>query len=424
MKATRHIRSDRSSVEWVIRVALALVVCWLGFLAVCWSLASALPDRAAERAYRLSPGDARLAAEWSRRLLNDRIAAMGDRPFRGKALEQVLIEPEAIARRALRRDAMAVSAITTLGLAAQLRGDIATARARFAYAEQLSRRDLPTELWLIEDAVSRNDIPGALHHYDIALRTRWGSWDLLFPVLANAAGNTDVVPSLVKLLATNPTWAPSFLTFMAEKGTDPPATARLFMALGRTGAPVAEGARASVVDALLTTGDRERAWLYYASALRGADRRRSRDPEFAAILEHPSQLDWRVANSDSGLTASIRRAGQRAVFDFSAPPSVGGALIHQIQLLPPGRYILQGRSIGISQAPASRPYWIVTCTSDARELGRVEVPNSANNKGLFTGLIVVPPNCPAQYLALIARGSDALDGLSGQILHAELRPIT
>lgn len=401
---------------------LALVVCWLGYVAVSRSLAAAMPERAADRAYRIAPGDAHVAARWARHLLNDQIAAMGDRPAQGRALAQRLSKPEAIARRALRRDATAVAAVTTLGLAAQLRGDLAGARRWFAYAERLTRRDLPTELWMIEDAVSQGNIPGALRHYDIALRTRWASWDLLFPVLANAAGDPQVVPDLVRLLAQGPTWSPSFITFMAEKGPDPVATARLFMALGRVGVPIADAARSSVVDALLATGDRERTWRYYASIRRDVDRRRSRDPDFAAVLQRPSQLDWVTASSDTGVTAAIQRTGQNGVLDFAAPPSVGGTLVHQIQLLPPGRYVLSGRSTGIEQPRESRPYWILTCTSDARELGRVEVPESARDNGLFSGQIVVPASCPIQYLALVARGSSALEGLSGQIVRAELQP--
>lgn len=418
--ARRH--SHRSPLEWAIRIALALLFCWLGYIAASRSLAAALPDRAAEQAYRISSGDARIAAQWSRRLLNDRIAAMNDHTLHGVALDQALAPAEVIARQALHRDAMAVSAVATLGLTAQLRGNLDAARAWYGYAERLSRRDLPTQLWMIEDAVTRNDVSSALRHYDTALTTHWESWDLLFPVLANAAADRAVVPGLVRLLGQQPTWEPSFVTFIADKGTDPTATARLLMTLTRAGVPIDEGPRAAIINALLAAGDHEQAWGYYASTLRSADRSRSRDPNFGAMLQHPSELDWVVASSNTGLTASIQRNGHVGLLDFAAPPSVGGTLVHQIQLLPPGRYVLQGRSFGIAQSPDSRPYWILTCTRDAQELGRVEVPESARDNGLFSGTMVVPRGCPVQYLALIARASSALEGLSGQIIRAELQP--
>ena len=47
--------------------------------------------------------------------------------------------------------------------------------ALFHFASSLSRRDVPTQLWLIEDAVRKNDIPGALSHYDAALRSSLAS---------------------------------------------------------------------------------------------------------------------------------------------------------------------------------------------------------------------------------------------------------
>ncbi|WP_204315539.1 hypothetical protein, partial [Stenotrophomonas maltophilia] len=85
-----------------------------------------------------------------------------------------------------------------------------------------------------------------------------------------------------------------------------------------------------------------------------------------ALLEQASQLDWVAASSETGLSASIQRDGQGAVFDFFAPASLGGALLQQIQFLPPGHYMLSGRSSGINQPVESQPYWILTCTDNGR----------------------------------------------------------
>ncbi|MDT9096849.1 hypothetical protein RSW32_26335, partial [Escherichia coli] len=75
---------------------------------------------------------------------------------------------------------------------AQLHGDVGAARRLFAYGQRLSRRDNSTQLWAIEDAVARNDIPDVLRHYDVALRTSPNLADILYPVLASASADPAI----------------------------------------------------------------------------------------------------------------------------------------------------------------------------------------------------------------------------------------
>lgn len=412
----------RKPLEWGVRGVLAVAVLALGYIAVLRSAAMALPERSLAQAHELAPGDARIAADLARQQIVAQTADPSVQQLSGTVLVSRMAETKRLAQQALRRDATAIPAVTTLGMIAQLQGDVQDARRKFAYSESLSRRDLVTQLWLIEDAVGRNDIPAALRHYDTALRTKWGAWDLLFPLLAGASNDPMIAAELVKLLAKRPTWTNSFVTYLANNSSDPPATARLFIGLRRAGVPIGAEPQALVINALLAKRP-DAAWAYYASVRPGADRRRSRDPDFTAMLDPASQLDWIPAASDTGLSASIQRAGQGAVFDFFAPASVGGALLQQIQLLPPGRYILQGRSSGINQPDEAQPYWVLTCTNDGRELGRVAVPNSDQHDGTFSGYLTVPADCSSQYLALMARASNAIEGLSGQIERVQLRPV-
>jgi len=138
----------------------------------------------------------------------------------GAALAEVLATPavgdykraEAVAETALRQDATAVGAAATLGSTAKISGQAAKSDRLFAYAERLSRRNLATQLWEIENAVSRGDIAGALRHYDIAFRTNVKARELLFPVLSNATDDPEIRAALVATLSQRPLWRlPSFL---------------------------------------------------------------------------------------------------------------------------------------------------------------------------------------------------------------------
>jgi hypothetical protein len=411
----------RSNVEWGVRLLLTAVAGVIGYGAVAHSVARALPDQKRDQALRLAPHDAWLLAEEARAQM---IAEAGRIPAARSNAEALsrLRGAEALAYEALKRDSTAIPAVTTLGTLAQLRGDLPKARRWMQYSERLSRRDLTTQLWLIEDAVGREDIAGALHHYDIALRVKRGASDLLFPVLTQASTDPEIAPKLVQTLSAKPVWGEQFIAFAASKTPTPAATARLFLALRRADVPISDAASGALIEALITKGQVEEAWAYFSQIRPHADRTRSRDPNFTAAVTRASHFDWVTAGDGSGLFASIQRSGDGGLLDFAAPAGASGTLVWQLQMLPAGRYLLEGQSIGIDQPARSRPYWLLTCRADGRELGRVTMPNSAENNGRFVGQVTVPPGCSAQMLVFIAPGSDEVGGLTGQIEHVQLRP--
>lgn len=395
----------RTRAEWAVRASLALGAVVLGYAGVTFSLAQVLAKSNPAMAHVLAPRDGRITALYAA-LIAGPDAGVVDRA-----------RADRMARLALRQDPTAVVAVSTLGLSAQIGGDTAAARRLFAYAHNLSRRDLQTQLWMIEDAVGRNDIPGALRQYDIALRTMPGLGEMLFPVLTSAISDPAIRVGLVATLSRRPSWSADFISHLVQAPVVPRDTAALLLGVHRGGGAVSSTAQAKVIGALITAGNVQAGWDYYAAMHPGADPRRSRDPRFANVPDVPSPFDW-AATGDGGVNAVL----ERGLLDFSAPASVGGPVVQQLQLLPPGRYQLIGHSEGIDQVDDARPYWVLTC-QEGRELGRVAMPNSITAKGAFAGIFDVPADCPVQVLMLVARPSDSMDGLSGRIDHVELAAI-
>lgn len=355
------------------------------------------------------------------------IAPYDGRITAARALALIIAQPTKdqavavrLARAALRREPTAIPALVTLGLAAQARGDTTKAAQWFDYAEKLSRRDSQTQLWMIENAVARGDVPATLRHYDIALRTAPELATLLYPILATASADPQIRAALTRTLARRPAWGESFDNFLAANAADPATPALLFLALRRAGVTVPDPARIGTINALVAHGRADDAWHYYVADHPDADPRRSRDPRFTATLA-PTVFDWVPAN-EVGISSAIQQGAEGGVFDFSAPSSVGGVLLRQAQFLPPGTYRLSGHGDGIEQADGARPYWQLTC-ADGREIGRVVMPNSSQDNGTFTGTLQVPAGCPVQTLSLVARPSDAIAGLSGRIDRVMLEPI-
>lgn len=406
--AGRATLSRRSAAEWGIRAILAVGAAYVGYGSATQSLAYAIRAGATERAHALAPGDGRITALMSEMLAGPTASAADRR------------RADDFARRALQQDPTAVAAVATLGINAQIRGDTPGARGIFGYARFLSRRDLRTRLWALEDAVARDDVRGALRHYDIALRTSRTAPDLLFPVLAQAIGVPAVRDGLARTLAARPAWGDLFVAFAAGNAPDPQATAQLFESLRHRGIMLPASASQVLIARLIAENHVAAAWHYYAAVTPDVARQRSRDPGFAATLSDPSAFDW-TPLTDNGVSATLQRSGNSGLFDFAVPPNVGGPVLRQWQVLPPGEYVLEGRSTGIEQPEATLPYWTLTCR-EGQELGRIVLPSSVQRAGRFDGRFTVPANCPVQQLQLIARPSDQLAGVAGQIIHLRLRP--
>lgn len=390
----------RTPLSWTLRGTLAAAILVSGYYAAGFSLAQWQARSDPAFAHRLAPGDGRITAALAVSLAQPNAAATD------------LSRADVLARRALHQDSTAVFAAATLGVLADMRGDAAGARSAFTYANRLSRRELRTRLWMIEEAVRRGDVAAALRQYDTTLRVLPNLADLLYPVLAAAGSDPQVGPTLVATLTRRPPWTESFVEYLATKGPDRRTTAVLLSRIAAAGVPVSQTGSAYAIDALIGERRVPEAWAYYATVRPGADRRRSRDPAFAAALDAPSQFDWGAVND-----GSVSTALQRGVFDFSAPGSVGGPLLRQAQWLPAGRYRLTGRNSAVAGDARTLPYWSLTCPG-GRELGRV----SLTAQGDFAGRIEVPADCPVQMLTLVAQATDAVGGTSGQVQRAQLEP--
>ncbi len=402
-RPARRPTPARSPREWTVRGGLAAAALALGYVSTAQTLGYTLVRTNPERAFALSPNDGRVAGALAQQI------AASEGADRKRA--------DTLASRALAAEPLSVKALTALGIDTQLAGDTVAARRIFRHSDALSRREFGTRLWLIEDAVGRGDVQGALQNYDIALRTEKGAPDLLFPVLANAIADAPIATGLLRMLAKRPPWGDGFVAFIGGANANPIVNARFLRRLSDTGFPVADVAKVNAINNLIVSGAIEDGWRYYQSVRKGATRQRSRDPEFDAALAAASMLDWTPIMGEPGISAVI----DGGVFDFAAPATVGGVVLQQTQLLPPGRYALQGTSANIDQADDARPYWQLLCF-DGRELSRIDVSSSPDAKANFAGTFVVPTGCAAQTLRLMVRPSTAVGGSTGQIERVALTP--
>ena len=401
----RHKRRSARSAPRSVgrRLVLALAAGGLALFSVADSLANAIAPVTPEMAHKLAPWNGKIMAEEAQR------------SFQQKADYSAKSGSAALARQALKSEPTAVEALAVLGLQAQLRQETGRSRDILAHALLLSRRELSTRLWTIEEASLRGDIDGALTNYDIALRTSSQAPARLFSPLAGALVEPRIRAKLLTILARKPLWRDDFLNYAATSGSQPRAVAEFFREAGRKGIPVAGDVRTALVDNLANHGLYDEAWAYYASIRTDAARDRSRDPRFTFAGNNRSLFDWNVTDY-----ASFQSGAAGGVLDFVVPSTTGGTLASQASVLPPGHYLLHGTSAHIEEPEASRPYWSLWCGT--RQVGQVDIGNSPNGEGRFSGTLTVPSGCPLQTLTLVARSTDNSRGVTGQITSVQVEP--
>lgn len=388
------------------RILAALLLAALAVFVARQGFAAAMRKAQPELALALAPFDSRSLSLVAERVL----ARRQDEAARARASR--------LARKALARDPTNVTAVTMIGFVAALEAKPDQARRLFDQAQRLSRRDLRTQIWFIEDAVGRGDVTSALRQYDTALRTSRVGREMLFPVLSTAIGEPQVRAAAAAVLRGRPPWADAFLYHAATLGPDPAALSDL---VDRARHPLSPETHAELIRRLVVAERFDLAWGRYAAKRPGASRAAVRAGDFRQGQAVVTQFDWNAA-AESGLSATLpdeRASG----LDVQATPGAGGLAVSQLQLLDPGRYRFIGRMRGLAGTVGEKPYWALSCVTGSKaQLGRVALTASDERAADFGGAFVVPAGCPAQSLQLIVPATDDIGGIALTVERVALSP--
>jgi hypothetical protein len=388
-----------------VRLVLAIAVGAAGIAGALRSLGSALRVDRPELACRIAPGDARIAGTQALALVQN-----------GDAADEALAGN--MARQALRRDIGNIPATVALGTLADQRGDIRRARALFGYAQFWARRDLFSQLWLIQDAVNRGDVKGALRHYDYALRAAPLAQKILFPILARSLAAPEVRGEVIDLLARRPRWGASFMEATARLGPDYAAVGETFAALVGRKVAIPQVAQQALLAQLNATAGLEAAWRF-DRRLRGGPAPLIRNAEFAPERATASLFDWQIA-PDEGISAGLSdRAGAGGALSFDVPPGGVGRLASQLLVLPAGRYHLASQALFTQGTPGVLS-WRLVCVAGDVPLGSAAFEPAARGGATAASAFSVPANCHQQRLDLAVSLADDSGALSGQVLHVDL----
>lgn len=385
---TRALTSRRASPARIVLVLLLAVGgIWISLaVTIALVLGTAKPDVA----LRWWPRAAEASASAAALIMgNDADTTQRDRAM-------------ALAEEALSREPANAVAARDAGLVFALGGDTARAARMFAYGETLSRRDLPTQMWLIETQVQNGDIAGALRHYDRAMRTSVNARGTLIPVLVQAAANPQITTPLARLLATRPSWWTDFADTLVSDGTDATSLARLIAALRLSASdPVEQVRLAAALRHLVDLGGiAEASGLYQMARGKTASTGYLRNGGFETD-GGLTPFEWVIADSADGQVVRESRDGSVGAFALSLYASIGGEAARELVVLPPGDYVVSGLVGSVPADPAARPSLRVACTANSGvPLAKASFPpaRDAQGRGHIVMPFTVPKGCAGQWL--------------------------
>jgi hypothetical protein len=285
------------------------------------------------------------------------------------------------ARAALRQEPFALFSLVALANSAELRGDKQLSNRLLSHASQLSRRNGLVQMQLIERAGSPAEL---VRHIDATLRTNQAMFGTVFPLLAQALTDPQLIQLMRPIAKEDPDW---YRFFIGEALTMPgalPAIRTLMMAEPNGSTARDPQLRKNLITQLIASDRVALARSYFQSLHKNAARTVV-DPRFVHP-EFEAPFGWQV-NQDPQLTADfVRNEG------FSAYGSADreGTFARQLLSLRPGRHVLQleAETQGTTTLTVS-----VTCRQ-----GDQAIPVASSRRQSFT--FSVPAGCTDQWLSL------------------------
>lgn len=386
---------------WVKLVSIAAVTCTLAWLSFIHAVANITWQQNPDMALRFVP-DHPLA-----------LSRKADELFAAKQDPATLAKVEAMAKQSLRGGALNPVAIRLLGYVADARGDQKKARAFMLLSQKVSRRDFGTQLWLIEDAVARNDKKQALYHYDIAMRTTPDSYSILFPTLAGALDDPEVRADLVPFVKAAPEWLLLFLSHATGTMEDPSYLVDVLLKAGPLpDRPDYRGQSNFLLSTLATKGQFSAFQRYYSSLPLA----RPKALQAAALNKDTINLRYPAAGwqltENSAIGGAFSEPDKSGAVTLSAFAGSGerGELMRKFLFLKPGTYRFVAQYDVQSSAPDSEIRWDLSCVSQKGNVAKwfTSRPMKAGRSGDVQNF-TLGADCPHQLLQLqLAGGSGQL----------------
>jgi hypothetical protein len=311
---------------------------------------------------------------------------------------------------ALGRDATLTSAIEIRALEAEADRQPALAARLFEMSSAISRRSLPTRLWLIQRSVDRGDVKGALDNFDIALRTSTAAPEVLFPVLATASTDPGLAQPIAAMLDRPSDWREAFLHYAITEAHAGPGVAMVMLHMRDRSLILGKQIDQSLLGELVSEKSFAQARQVQDAFGPTSGAGLVADPGFGdGRQRYP--FGWLLIQTGAS-SVGRSQAGGHSALEYQLGPGGGGPAATQLLTLAPGDYRLIVTTATPASDRSSQPFWTVTCGDTGGQLVLLDQPGAAETSTAAD--FTVPAGCTGQWLALILRSTDE-PNLTGSI---------
>lgn len=405
-------RFSLSRSEALRYLLVAVLVLALGTLTVVVSGAAILRGPRPDLALQFRAVDARATAQLAERLSVSP---------RGSAQRTESSAARQLAEAALRRDPTVAAAWRILAISSL---DPQRSERLFRFASSVSRRDLPTQLWLIEERVQANDIPGALRHYDSALRTSAAGGEFLLPILADASADDTILPHLAELLRSSPPWRYRYLETLTRRIPDADNYVRLNQVIGPPASDEEREVRVAGIRRLVELNRFGSAWRLYRllAGPAATPQQLLRNGDFELPNMFPA-FDWQLeSGAQLGSEQARAERGQGQALRAYAASGMGGVVASQLLMLPPGTYEVSAAAGRVDGSEPARLAWQLVCAGgDGQAFSEGDIPSLGQPTRSRLRFSVPPSGCPAQWLQLVVKSDFGPGGVGGWVDSVSVR---
>ncbi len=372
------------------RVAIAVVALVLAAIELRAGSATWIARTDPALAARIAPYDARIDAAAAQAAVEH--GARPDAP-----------EVKRLVKRALGRDVTQPPAIELSALSAEAKGDRARAARLFELSSAVSRRSLPTRLWLIQRAVDRGDVAGALEDFDLALRTSTGAPKVLFPVLARASADPDLAGPIARLLDRPEDWRVMFLNYAVTEAHAGPGVSAVVLRM-RDRRVITDNQVDQLLIGELVNEQQFRLARTIQDRFHPTSAAPVQDPDFSDA-RRAFPFGWNLVETGSAGAERAQIDGRPAL-SWQASPGGEGQVATQLLTLAPGAWRLATRTASAPAEDDAPPVWTLACAeTGGGELARLVQPKQKDQDA--SAEFTVPADCTAQWLVLNLKAGDA-----------------
>jgi hypothetical protein len=285
-------------------------------------------------------------------------------------------------------------------------GQSGLASALMATANTVSRRDAFSQLWMIEQKSSADDVKGAVAHYNTLLSVHPAMQATFLPVLVSAVAYPEVRAAIRPYLNPATKWSAPFLDIASQRVEVDEYQDLVGPIASRLGGDGYTVSNARIIHRMLQSGLVGDAWKLFSLVAPNVDvgAFRAFAPSGANLDPKWQPLSWTLGQSDY-ISASVDGDGTIAV--MVAPTARGLIASRDVAVISSSTYVLGHGSIYEPGSPSASLRWSVYCVTQNNPLLIVDrfVPATANSK-LVQLSVKVPENCNLVRVELSALGSE------------------